>query len=457
MVDAPRTAAPPAPRTAARFDGVEGLRGVAAGGVLLSHVYLYASPAGERYDAGPAGVLLRTSGTIGVVLFFTLSGFLLYRPFAAALLTGRRRPPLRAYFRNRLLRIFPGYWLALIVTGLVLRSAYLPPLEVQGRSLASERGALVANLLLVQAYSPSTLGTGIGPAWSLVVEMAFYLVLPLLALLAGLLATRTSPGRRWPWAAALAPAGVLLVVGQVGSQLMWRLPGAGGSTWGGSWHAVAARSFLTHASVFCAGVALAVLHTQLSRGAVVLPRWWRPAAWVAVPTVAVPTLLLFDGYRITENRATVLFSISCAVLLALVVLPRERRSTLVGLLTSRPLQWSGLVSYGVFLWHEPLIWFLRRQGWTTTGRDGFALALLLTVAVTGLAALLSWRLVEQPAMRLKRASTRVDTEGGLGTAEPGTPQGDADAPLQSSACSSAAPSPLNEDAESTANRSAAVE
>jgi hypothetical protein len=115
-----------------RFSGVEGLRGLAALGVLLSHVYLYASPDGARYELGSATLVPRHSGTVGVVLFFTLSGFLLYRPYAAALLAAAPRPSIRAYFRNRFLRVFPGYWLAVLGAGLILQTAYASPLRVDG-------------------------------------------------------------------------------------------------------------------------------------------------------------------------------------------------------------------------------------------------------------------------------------------------------------------------------------
>jgi peptidoglycan/LPS O-acetylase OafA/YrhL len=395
-----------------RFAGVEGLRGLAAGAVLVSHVYLYGSPDGQAYDLGRAEVLTETSGMVGVVLFFTLSGFLLYRPFAAALVARSPRPSVRRYLRNRLLRIFPGYWFALLGAGLVLRTTYLPPLELERRSLASEPEVLAANLLLVQGYFPSTSLTGIGPAWSLVVEMAFYLVLPLLAGGALLLATRTSAGRRWPWAAALAPAAVLLAVGQAGVRLAYQLPGSDGSSWSGSWHAVAVRSFLVQAVLFAAGVSLAVLHAQVARGAVVLPRWWRPAAGAGAVLLLVPALLAYSRGLLTEHRATLVFSVSCALLLALVVLPRSTPSRLVALLAARPLHAAGLLSYGVFLWHEPLILFFRESGLTGSGRTGFALALVLTAAVSGAVALVSWRLVERPALSLKVAAAGPRGAGG---------------------------------------------
>jgi peptidoglycan/LPS O-acetylase OafA/YrhL len=410
---------PPAAASRSRFAGLEGLRGLAAGGVLLSHVYLYASPDGRAYDLGAAGIVPQTAGVAGVVLFFTLSGFLLYRPFAAALLAGRPRPDLRAYLRNRFLRIVPGYWLALIGTGLVLRTAYLPPLQVEGRSLASEPGVLLANLLLVQGYFPSTLLTGIGPTWSLAVELVFYLSLPVLAALAFLLAVRTGPGRRRPWLAALAPAALLLLLGQLGHRLAAALPAGPDGPWAGSWHAVVSRSFLAQAGLFAAGLTLAVVHVQVTRGVLGLPRWWRRTAGVGATTLLALTSLALYRFLVPEHYATLLLSLGFALVLALVVLPGEAaQGPLVRVLASRPLQWSGLISYGVFLWNEPLVWWLNRQGATLSGPLGFLLALAATVVLAAVLALVSWRLVERPALSLKRSAAGVQTEGGLGAAAP---------------------------------------
>lgn len=393
----------PAPRSH-RFTGVEGLRGVAAFAVLLTHVYLGGAPAGSSYDLGLLDPVARTAGTAGVVLFFTLSGFLLYRPFAAAVLDGRDGPPVRAYLRNRFLRIAPAYWLAVLGAGLVLRSTYLPPGVAEGRSLASEPDTLVVNLLLVQGYSPSTLGTGIGPAWSLGVEVVFYLVLPVLAGGAALLAARTAVGRRRPVVAALLPAALCLVLGQVGTKLAYALPDTYGEGWTGTWFAVVLRSFVGQASLFAGGLALAVLYCQLRRSPVVLPRWWRPAAAVVAAVVAVGATLVWNAQRITESRATLAMSVAAVLLLALVVLPTVRTPRWLAVLESRPLLWAGLLSYGVFLWHDPLVVWLRLQGWTRPGLGGFALALLLTAGVSTAVAAASWFAVERPALSLKRSA-----------------------------------------------------
>ena len=87
-----------------RLVGIEGLRALAACSVLVFHSWLYASPDGGRADVGALSHVL-PDFAFGVILFFTLSGFLLYRPFAAAAIRGQRGPEIRRYLRNRALRI----------------------------------------------------------------------------------------------------------------------------------------------------------------------------------------------------------------------------------------------------------------------------------------------------------------------------------------------------------------
>ena len=121
----------------------------------------------------------------GVILFFTLSGFLLYRPFAAAILRGDPLPSLRRYLLNRALRILPAYWVILFFSAMVLGSVLFWDSSgnlANGRLL--DLGLIPRAAFFLQDYFPSTLLLGIGPAWSLAVEVVFYCALPMLALLA---------------------------------------------------------------------------------------------------------------------------------------------------------------------------------------------------------------------------------------------------------------------------------
>lgn len=96
------------PSTGRRLAGIEGLRGLAAISVLITHAWFYSgSDRVPLWEGSPAGTALESLG-FGVTLFFTLSGFLLYRPFVAAALDPDRRPRVVDYFRNRALRILPA-------------------------------------------------------------------------------------------------------------------------------------------------------------------------------------------------------------------------------------------------------------------------------------------------------------------------------------------------------------
>ena len=96
---------------AVHFGGFEALRALAASMVVLHHA---TSIAGPRR----AGRLLTLASVMdgGVALFFVLSGFLIYRPFVAALVDGRPVQSTAAFWWRRILRIFPAFWLVLFVT-----------------------------------------------------------------------------------------------------------------------------------------------------------------------------------------------------------------------------------------------------------------------------------------------------------------------------------------------------
>ncbi len=181
-----------------RLEGIEGLRALAATAILAFHVW--DETAGVQAGASQH---LFANLRAGVTLFFVLSGFLLYRPFAAAVVRGEASPSVRRYAVNRALRILPAYWAILLLDALLL-----------DRGLLTRPLQLVANLSFAQNYVPRYQPNGhhylgIGPAWSVVIELSFYALLPLLGLLA-FAAVRRS---RRPTAAALTPAAFMLLGG----------------------------------------------------------------------------------------------------------------------------------------------------------------------------------------------------------------------------------------------------
>lgn len=365
-------------------------------------------PDGDPYDLGRVGALLPDL-QFGVALFFALSGFLLYWPFAGAILRGHPVPKTTRYLRNRALRIVPAYWVILSISSVVLGATLRPG---GGVGTLTEPVVLLQSFLFVQNYDPAQVVTGIGPAWSLNVEVVFYVLLPLLAYVGVLLARRASR-----LTAALVPAALVLVVGLTGKAIAaWVVPPARPfDGWENDWHSVIERSFLGQADLFSFGMALAVVRVLWEDG-LTLPRRWRPATvLVAGAALAIiVTTVTNDGVQLSYSPWNTVVALDLAALLAVIVLtphdsPR-RPSRLLRALEWRPLVLAGVVSYSVFLWHEPLIRWLADHGLTSGGVHGFVVTLALVAAATAGMSSATYRWVEAPALRLKRRSVAAPRE-----------------------------------------------
>lgn len=381
-----------------RLAGVDGLRALAATAIVVQHVWRFSDPSGFSPDWGVTSSAILPHLRIGLTLFFVLSGFLLYRPFVAAINDCRPLPSFRSYFESRALRILPAYWVILLVAAFVLQSALVRVSVAEERyTRLDDPERLLAAALFLQNYVPPWLQTGIGTAWSLNVEVVFYLLLPLLVLLGALLSDRASTSRG-RWLGLLAPTVVLLIVSVVGKALAEAVDPVGPARgFDGDWHSVVARSFLYHADLFAAGLGLAIVSVAVERRPDLLRDGWQLAACLAIP------LLLLGALRVGALYGE-LSALACAVLVALVVLPSpspERPRQITRFFDSRVIAAVGLSSYSIFLWHGPVIDFLREQGLTASGRSGFPVNLALVTAMTGALSLVTYRWVERPALRLK--------------------------------------------------------
>ena len=185
---AERTPGPPAdlPAISGHQDALDGVRAVAALAVLVLHV---AADTGHTFKHDATAYLL-SGGAISVPVFFTLSGLLLYRPWAAELLLdGHRRPRTGRYLRRRAVRILPAYWLVV---------AFVMATILTGRT--RDPWTWLKLLTLTYTYDPhpwwgTYLGpSGLGQMWSLTVEAACYALLPVTAALLGRYARRGTPG-----------------------------------------------------------------------------------------------------------------------------------------------------------------------------------------------------------------------------------------------------------------------
>jgi peptidoglycan/LPS O-acetylase OafA/YrhL len=366
-----------------RLAGVDGVRALAALSVLVWHVWAHATLA-NRYGVSVSPFTkIFANMQAGVAVFFVVSGFLLFRPFARALLHDEALPSLRSYFRNRALRILPAYWAILLLVTLLFQRGLLDrPLQ------------LLANLTFLQSYVPSYIptwghGFGIAPAWSLCVEVVFYLALPLLVLFARRL---RGTGRVAGRGAATMP--ILLLAGLgIGSTALSQADGLG---------AVFQDSFPTHAHWFAVGMTLAVVRVRWEDQAFMVRRWMRPAAGLlAGALAAIAIKLTNDGITTFLDEQTI-FAVCAGLILAIVVLPAPR-SRIVAVLASRPMTALGLASYSIFLWHDPILRELRNHDLTFSGTSGFFVSAFFLLALTASASALTYLYVERPALRRKTA------------------------------------------------------
>jgi peptidoglycan/LPS O-acetylase OafA/YrhL len=384
-----------------RFAGFDGLRALAALGVLVTHVALQAG----FVVRDPRGHYLSRLD-VGVAVFFVLSGFLLYRPFVARRMDGRPLADTRAYLRNRFLRIFPAYWLALTVLAVVL--------DTRDRNDFQSVGDFVRYFGLLQSYSASTALGGLQQAWTLTNEIAFYLLLPLWAIGAAYVARRLPPRRAVAvelWVLAAAAAGALA----------WRywlhsLSGDDVSlgTFDPRLHWLPANFHL-----FVPGMALAVgleWSRRRDRPLRLLewPRRHPMVCWLGAAACfwAVSTQLGL-GFEVgaTEPTQGVLkealyggigFLLVLPVALAGATLPRTLRW-----LGSRPMVALGVLSYGIYLWHEGVTDIYRDVFDVPLFSGSFPKALAFVVAVSVAAAAVSYYVVERPALALKDRHHRL--------------------------------------------------
>ncbi|HEU5231134.1 MAG TPA: acyltransferase [Ktedonobacteraceae bacterium] len=154
---------------------LDGVRAVACFTVIVYHINLITS---SQHDWQPLALgtfipaIMRT-GAAGVTLFFVLSGFLLFMPYAKALLFENQWPSMRQFYLRRALRILPGYYISLGLIILWQHQEYLQPAHWKELGLF---------LTFTMDSSRLTFQKLNGPFWTLAVEWQYYLLLPFLAL-----------------------------------------------------------------------------------------------------------------------------------------------------------------------------------------------------------------------------------------------------------------------------------
>ena len=159
---------------------MDGLRFAAIGMVILFHMNGYLAAKSQIYHAFPpqSDWLAQAAlvGFRGVELFFVISGFILGLPFASHYLKGAAPVNLSKYYLRRLTRLEPPYIAALL-------GLFVLGILVQGRPPTSFYPHLGASLFYLHSLIYGTFSPAMGVAWSLEIEVQFYLLVPILTLL----------------------------------------------------------------------------------------------------------------------------------------------------------------------------------------------------------------------------------------------------------------------------------
>jgi peptidoglycan/LPS O-acetylase OafA/YrhL len=388
--------AAPADTTRARLIAGDPLRALAALGVFGLHAvgaavtesgYLAQATADPReHYAALFGLLGQAFNGLEafVALFFVLSAYLLSRPFLRSYVDDEPLPSIPGYLVNRALRILPAFWL--VLAGVVV--------------IFGTHGDTWRNIAGLATFTRSFKASGLhdifSQPWSLNVEVRFYLLLPLAALV--LVGLKRLLGSRLP-----REARVVLVLGLAlaGLNASWSYAQHDGPYYD---------SFLANACFFAPGLGLAALEF-------VLPRWVLGRRWV-VPVapalfVAGLAIVLFSArltYELPTSLIRYITTTGTGLMVAGPLLWQWSGRGAWRALDNAPLRWAGERSYPLFLVHTLVLAKVAPLLATSGYKVTLAVVGLVGLAGSLVVSELVHRAVELPAMRLRRRWVRARAE-----------------------------------------------
>ncbi|MDP1592713.1 MAG: acyltransferase [Gallionella sp.] len=387
--------------------GIDGLRALAVAMVVIFHIHGFGADSPEVRLFGMLNLNpWLTTGHLGVDLFFALSGFLLMIPWAKNIHAGLPTPPLRSYFQRRFYRIAPAYYAQLAILFLVLA-----PIALTTWHAFSPLGIVTVftHFTFTHYLFPLTsAGLGInGALWTLTVEVCFYLVLPFIArffvgekalfsLLIALLVAET-----WKYLSfhELYDVLVWLVTTMIPQMASYR------------YDPIVMKMFLAHqfpAQVFnfAIGMYLAGLFCQISSDS--KRRLQGPVgSFLVVFLLAVFAFQAWSVGRIDVWQSGWIYvwfisvSLVCAGLIFFASFSNAFSEKVLG---AHPLRLLGIISYSVYLWHFPVIYFAKNY-WMPDhliGIGKFYYLMALCIPLTLLIGYFSYRYIELPFLSLGR-------------------------------------------------------
>lgn len=352
-----------------RLAVINGLRGVAITLVICFHLLLGTLPKqGLSVDFFGAAISLSpllTNGWTGVNLFFILSGFVLFLPYAADPGRMSEFSERMRFYRRRFWRLAPLFYLASVIAWVLVAARH-------GNARVED---LLSVLSLEFTLDPQRFAPPFNPAlWSIGVECVFSALFPLLVVAA----------RRAGMARLVAAVLVLALAARLVG--IHRFPALQGAT-------LNSDAFVCRLDEFVLGMMLARLHVE-GRLPARAGRWAFAGA-VLIAAAWIGFDLVLRGSLPPLARAG-LNDVLDAGLCALVYAALKPGTRLAAALSWSPLQGLGVMCYSLYVWHGPLLQLIAPDRAAMTPA-ALAVAVPLFLAATLAVAALSYRLVEFPA------------------------------------------------------------
>jgi peptidoglycan/LPS O-acetylase OafA/YrhL len=336
----------------ARCNPLDGVRALAALSVVVFHSWMYR--VGE--PPGKRVALLDKvmfEANIGLICFFVLSGFLLHRPFARAALNNREPVNVSRYALRRMARILPAYYVS-----------------------------IVGCLFLYWAVGFDRLTPAAGVAY----RLGSHRISRHVAMLLGLV--------------GLTVATNAFLHGTDGGELI-------------------SKALPTYIGFFALGMLAATLvEWRASRQASAAPLGGRATGAIVVLGMV---LVFAHAYRHETAGSfntiwTTFGNLPAGAGFALLIAGAATGTgPALGWLSARPLVYLGVVSYGIYLWHLPLLLVVREAGLLPVA---FVPRLAVVLALAIAAGALSWKFVERPALRWAGSRRRRERRRRVGSARP---------------------------------------
>ncbi|MGO3361312.1 MAG: acyltransferase family protein [Corynebacterium sp.] len=368
----------PVDRSTTYVPGLDGLRTLAVAVVILFHLNV----------SGVEG------GLLGVGVFFTLSGYLITANLMKAWQKrrdsdGRDKLGLKTFWFRRFRRLAPAM-LVTVAAVLILTAA------LERESLGDRAGESLSTLLYVNNWHVIFGGSsyfdnfgGPGPLdhmWSLSVEEQFYVVWPLVLLVLLIAGTRLAGKKRAGTRAMTVAMWATVALAIASFVLMWALASPGFD------NTRAYEGTDTRAGGLLLGAALSIwFAVRQARGLSVVPT--RAASDVigllGVAGILAMVVFVGDQDMFLYQGGIALLSVATLMVILAVLRPDGIWSKVLG---CAPMRWLGERSYGIYLWHMPVIAFMPAD-WLA-GQPWLSGALVVAVSV-GVSAL-SWKVLEDP-------------------------------------------------------------